>query len=144
MNSVFSKIVKGELPAYKVAEDADHLAFLDILPLKKGHTLAITKKQVDKLFDFSEGAFVQLMRFVHRTAKSIEQVVPCQRIGLVVMGFEVPHAHVHLVPIDRENDLNFSNPRVRFSKEAFSVLAGQIGEAFKKASNIDFEDQGER
>ncbi|XOD68340.1 MAG: HIT family protein [Flavobacteriales bacterium AspAUS03] len=138
MDSIFSRIIKADSPAYKIAEDADHLAFLDVSPLKKGHTLVIPKKQVDKLFDLSEGAFVQLMRFVHRTAKSIEQVVPCQRVGLMVMGFEVPHAHVHLVPMDQESDLNFSNLRMTLSKEAFSALAGQIGKVFKKASNVGF------
>ncbi|XOD67102.1 MAG: HIT family protein [Flavobacteriales bacterium Tduv] len=134
MDSVFTKIVKGEIPAYKVAEDECHLAFLDISPLKKGHTLVIPKRQIDKLFDLEEEDFVQLMRFVHNVAKSIEQVVLSHRIGLIVMGFEIPHAHVHLVPIDQEQDLNFSNPRFFLSKEEFLVLSGQIAAEFSKVS----------
>lgn len=135
MDSVFTKIVNGDIPAYKVAEDDGHLAFLDISPLKKGHTLVIPKKQVDKLFNLEEEAFVRLMRFVYNIAKSIEQVVLFRRLGLIVNGFEVPHAHVHLVPIDQEQDLNFSNPRLVLSKEEFSVLAVQIAAAFSEVSN---------
>ncbi len=131
MASIFTKIVKGEIPAWKVAETDDYLAFLDIRPLKKGHTLVIPKREEDYLFDLKDEELAGLMLFAKRVARAIEKVVPCKRIGLTVVGLEVPHAHVHLIPIDRISDMNFANPPVEMNQEAFEELARQIAAAFE-------------
>ncbi len=131
MASIFTKIVKGEIPAWKVAETDDYLAFLDIRPLKKGHTLVIPKREEDYLFDLKDEELAGLMLFAKRVARAIEKVVPCKRIGLTVVGLEVPHAHVHLIPIDEIGDMNFANPPVEMSQEAFEELAGQIAKTFE-------------
>ena len=127
MASVFSKIVAGEIPCYKVAENEHFLAFLDISPLKKGHILVIPKKEVDYIFDLDSDTYSGLMNFAKNVAIAIKKVVPCNRIGISVVGLEVPHAHVHLIPINSVNDMNFLNEKLRFSKEEFEILALEIG-----------------
>ena len=127
MASIFSKIVAGEIPCYKVAENEHFLAFLDIFPLKKGHILIIPKKEVDYIFDLDSDTYSGLMNFAKKVAIAIKKVVPCNRIGISVVGLEVPHAHVHLIPINSVNDMNFLNEKLRFSKEEFEILALEIG-----------------
>lgn len=131
MSSIFSKIVNGDIPAYKVAEDENFLAFFDINPLKKGHTLVIPKKEVDYLFDLDDDTYSGLMAFAKRVAKAIEENVTCKRIAVVVLGLEVPHAHVHLIPMDAEKDVHFTNPRVKMSEDEFIDLANKISASFK-------------
>lgn len=126
MASIFTKIVNGEIPSYKIAEDDNFFAFLDINPLKKGHTLVIPKKEVDYLYDLDDGLLAGITVFSKKVAKAIEQVVPCKRIGVVVLGLEVPHAHIHLIPIDNESDINFSNPKLKFTNEEFIAVANEI------------------
>jgi len=126
MSSIFTKIINGEIPCYKIAEDDKFFAFLDINPLKKGHTLIIPRKEIDYLFDLEEGLLAEMMVFSRNIALAIEKVVPCNRIGVVVLGLEVPHAHIHLIPIDSEADVRFSNPRVKMTEQEFEDLAAQI------------------
>ncbi len=130
MASIFSKIVSGEIPAYKVAEDDKFLAFFDINPLKKGHTLVIPKQEVDYLFDLDDETYNGLMMFAKRVAKAIKQNVECKRIAVVVLGLEVPHAHIHLIPLDAERDVDFANPRVKMSNDEFVELATKISTDF--------------
>lgn len=129
MSSLFSKIAKGEIGAYKVAENDDYLAFLDIFPLQKGHTLVIPKKETDYIFDLEDEEFNDLMLFTKEVAIKIKKVIPCNRIGVTVIGLEVPHAHVHLIPISKEKDMNFSNSKLKFSEEEFEFTAKMIREA---------------
>lgn len=126
MPGIFTKIINGEIPSYKIAEDDKYFAFLDINPLKKGHTLVIPKKEVDYLFDLDDNLLAGMTVFAKKVARAIEKVVDCNRIGVVVLGLEVPHAHIHLIPIDSEADTNFSNPRVKMSEEEFRELAASI------------------
>lgn len=126
MASIFTRIVAGEIPAYKVAETEKFLAFLDINPLKKGHTLVIPKQEVDYIFDLEDELFIGLQIFAREVGRAIERAVPCTRIGSAVVGLEVPHAHIHLIPIDSVKDLDFSNPRVELSPEEFNSLAADI------------------
>ncbi len=126
MASVFSRIVKGEIPSYKVAEDERYYAFLDINPLAKGHTLVIPKEEIDYLFDLPDELLAGMMVFSKKVARAIEKVVPCKRIGVAVLGLEVPHAHIHLIPINSEADISFSRPKLRLSDEEFRDLAGRI------------------
>jgi histidine triad (HIT) family protein len=126
MPSIFSRIVSGELPAHKVAEDADHLAFLDITPLVEGHTLVIPKKEVDYIFDLSPQALAALHVFAQRVAKGVQAAVPCKRIGVVVIGLEVPHAHIHLIPMNKVADMNFANPKIKVADERMQELAAAI------------------
>lgn len=130
MASLFTRIVQGEIPCYKVAETEDFLAFLDISPRKKGHTLVIPKKEVDYIFDLDDTTYTALMVFAKKVAKAVEQVVDCNRIAIAVIGLEVPHAHVHLVPIDQIGDLNFEKSAVQLSSEEFTQLASDICSAF--------------
>jgi histidine triad (HIT) family protein len=132
MASVFSKIINGEIPAYKVAEDEYFLAFLDISPLSKGHTLVIPKKEVDYIFDLDDTLYPGLFAFAKKVAKAVKASVKCERIGVAVIGLEVPHAHVHLVPINHVGDINFSAPRVQLSKDDFQEVADKIKKNFKK------------
>ena len=129
MASIFSKIAKGEIPAYKVAENENYLAFLDIFPLQKGHTLVIPKKEVDYIFDLNSEDYVGLMVFAKEVAKKIKKVIPCNRLGMTVIGLEVPHAHVHLIPINAEKDMNFSSKKLSLSEEEFKSIAKKISEA---------------
>ncbi|MCS6991316.1 MAG: HIT family protein [Chitinophagales bacterium] len=130
MPSVFTRIVRREIPAHIVAEDECCLAFLDIHPLTRGHVLAIPKKEVDYLFDLDDETLQALFVFCKRVAAAIKAVVPCQRIGVAVVGLEVPHAHVHLIPLQHVEDINFSRPRVRLSEEEMKTLALAIAEQF--------------
>jgi histidine triad (HIT) family protein len=130
MSSIFSRIVKGEIPCYKVAEDEHHLAFLDINPLTEGHTLVIPKKETDYLFDIEDNQYQGLWLFAKRVAGAVESVVPCQRIGLAVLGLEVPHAHIHVVPINTLYDIDFKKPKLKLSQERFEELAEKIRLAY--------------
>ena len=131
MASIFTRIIQGEIPCYKIAEDDNCFAFLDINPLAKGHTLVIPKREVDYLFDLDEDIYVSLNLFVKRLAHAIEKSVDCKRIGTAVIGLEVPHAHIHLVPINNINDLNFSNPKLKLTEEEFKAIASKIQSNFK-------------
>ena len=130
MASIFSKIIAGEIPCYKVAETNDFLAFLDINPNAFGHTLCVPKKEVDKLFDLSEVAYKELMLFSRRVALAIEQVVPCKRVGLSVIGLEVPHVHVHLIPLSAMSDATFQK-KVAPTKDELVHLAQKISTEFR-------------
>ena len=133
MASVFTSIIKGEIPSYKIAETNDYLAFLDVFPLAKGHTLVIPKKEIDYMFDIEDSLYSGLTLFAKDVAKAIQKVIPCKRIGVAVIGIEVPHAHIHLIPINNVGDINFSKPKLQFSKEEMSETAQKISEAFKKS-----------
>jgi len=126
MASVFTKIVKGEIPSYKIAENDQYFAFLDINPLHKGHTLVIPKIEVDYLFDLPEEVYEGLFKFSRRIATAIEKTIPCERIGVAVIGLEVPHAHIHLVPINGVHDIDFKKPRVELTQAQFTEIANQI------------------
>ncbi|MCX7606585.1 MAG: HIT family protein [Bacteroidia bacterium] len=126
MPSVFSQIVEGKLPAYRVAETNDYLAFLDIHPLTRGHTLVIPKKEVDYLLDLEEELYVGLWLFAREIARAIHAAIPCERVAFAVVGLEVPHAHIHLVPIQSMADLNFQNPRLQLSSDDFQVIVAAI------------------
>ena len=130
MATLFTKIINGDIPSYKVAETEHFFAFLDINPNSKGHTLCIPKKEVDKLFDLNEEEYLGLMQFSRRVAKAIEKVIPCERVGLTVIGLEVPHSHVHLIPLHTMEDARFSN-KVKLTSEEFETTARQIADAFK-------------
>jgi histidine triad (HIT) family protein len=131
MPSIFSKIVAGEIPSYKVAEDENYLAFLDIFPLAKGHVLVIPKEEVDYLFDLDEKRYAGLMDFARKVAIAIGKVIPCKRVGVAVLGLEVPHAHVHLIPLNSESDINFSKPKLKFTPEEFAATAKLIANAME-------------
>lgn len=126
MPSVFTKIINREIPAFIVAEDDDFIAFLDIFPLAKGHTLVIPKKETDYLFDIEDEMLGKMMTFAKRVAKAVEKSVACQRIGLAVIGLEVPHAHIHLIPLQSVEDINFSRPKLTVDKEEMKKIAGDI------------------
>ncbi len=131
MSGIFSKIVSGEIPSYKVAEDKDHLAFLDAFPLKKGHTLVIPKLETDYLFDIRSEEYLQLMSFTHRVAIAVKAAIPCKRLSMQVIGLEVPHAHIHLIPINTMSDCDFKNEKLKLSKEEFERTAMEIAAQFK-------------
>ncbi len=126
MSTIFSMIVKGEIPSYKIAEDDRYYAFLDIHPLAKGHTLVIPKEETDYLFDLEDDLLAGMMVFSKKVARAIEKVVSCRRIGVAVLGLEVPHAHIHLIPINSEADISFSRPKLKLSEEEFRELAEKI------------------
>lgn len=126
MSSVFTKIVQGEIPAYKIAEDDKHLAFLDVQPLVKGHTLVIPKREVDLIFDLESEEFKNLWAFAQKVAKQIQAAISCERVGIAVIGLEVPHAHIHLVPLNSMQDLNFGNERLKLSEEEFREVQERI------------------
>jgi histidine triad (HIT) family protein len=126
MSSIFSKIVNGSIPAYKVAEDDRFLAFLDINPLTKGHTLVIPKQEIDYLFDLEEDLFAALQRFAFKIAKGIKAATDCERVGVCVIGFEVPHAHVHLIPMNEMADMDFRRPKLKLSAEELTSIASGI------------------
>lgn len=123
--SIFTKIVNGELPAYKITEDEHFLAFLDVNPNARGHTLCIPKKEVDKLFDLDADLYEGLMKFSRRVAKALEKAVPCKRVGMAVIGLEVPHAHVHLIPLNHMDEMRFEQ-KVRLEKEEFQEIVDDI------------------
>ena len=126
MDTLFTKIIKGEIPCYKIAENDRFFAFLDISPLAKGHTLVVPKVQNDYIFALDNDTIAAMMVFAKKVALAIQQNIPCQRIGVAVIGLEVPHAHIHLVPITKEGDLNFTNPRCKLTDEEFKEIAAKI------------------
>lgn len=130
MPSVFTRIIRGEIPCHKVAEDDRFLAFLDINPLREGHTLVIPKVvEVDRFFELPEDVLAAMLPFAQEVARKIKAVVPCDRIGLSVIGLEVPHAHLHLIPIDRMSDMDFSRPKLKLSREQLAAVAEMIRNA---------------
>ena len=131
MASIFSRIVAGEIPSHKVAEDEEFFAFLDINPVTMGHTLVIPKKEIDYIFDIEDPLLGRMMAFAKRVARAQETVIPCKRIGLIVMGLEVPHAHIHLIPIQKESDMYFGGKKMEISQEQLAEIALKIREAFK-------------
>jgi histidine triad (HIT) family protein len=126
MASIFTKIVKGEIPCHKLAENENYLAFLDINPLAKGHALVIPKKETDYIFDIADKELAGLMVFAKKVARAIEKVVPCKRMGITVIGLEVPHAHVHLIPINSLYDMDFKQPKLELKAEEFVTLSEEI------------------
>ncbi len=130
MASLFSRIVNGEIPCYRIAEDENYLAFLDISPLAKGHTLVIPKKEVDYIFNVEDELYKGLWQFAKRVSRAVEKAVPCKRIGVAVIGLEVPHAHIHLIPINRVSDMNFANPKLSVSKEELEEISEKIRKEF--------------
>lgn len=127
MATIFTKIVEGEIPSYKIYENEEFYAFLDINPLAKGHTLVIPKQEVDYLFDIDDAMLSKMIVLSKKIAKAIEQAVVCTRVGVMVIGLEVPHAHIHLIPIQKEGDMNLTNKRVEMYKEEFEKVASAIG-----------------
>lgn len=125
-DSIFTKIIKGEIPCYKIAEDDRFIAFLDVFPIKKGHTLVVPKAQIDYLFDLDDSLLSDLMVFAKKVAQKMERAIPCERIGVAVIGLEVPHAHIHLVPLDTVGDIDFSQPKIRLSTEEMAEIADSI------------------
>jgi histidine triad (HIT) family protein len=125
MSSIFSKIIAGEIPCYRIAEDENYLAFLDVNPNAKGHTLCIPKQEINKLFDLQDQAYLGLMAFAKKVAVALEKTVPCKRIGMAVIGLEVPHAHVHLIPLNEMDEMRFQN-KVSLTPEEFTALAQAI------------------
>lgn len=126
MASVFTRIINGEIPCYRVAEDDRYIAFLDVRPLKAGHTLVVPKREVDYIFDLDEQTLAGMMLFAQKVARAMKEVIECNRIGVAVLGLEVPHAHIHLIPISREGDMLFTNPRVSLTPQENEALAGKI------------------
>jgi histidine triad (HIT) family protein len=126
MATIFTKIIKGEIPCYKIAEDGRYFAFLDINPLRAGHTLVVPKEETDYLFDLEDDQLSGLILFSKKVAEAIRTAIPCNRIGVAVLGLEVPHAHIHLVPMDSMDDVNFKNPKLKFSPEEFREIASKI------------------
>jgi histidine triad (HIT) family protein len=130
--TIFSKIVSGEIPAYKVAETIDFLAFLDINPLAEGHVLVIPKKEIDYLFDLDDELYTGLQIFAKIVAGGIKKAIPCMKVGVAVIGLEVPHAHIHLIPMNRVDDMNFSRPKLSFTPEQLEATTNKIREALKQ------------
>ncbi len=126
MATIFSRIVAGEIPSYKIAENEKFFAFLDINPLMKGHTLVIPKQETDYIFDLSDGLLQEIIVFAKQIAKAIEKAIPCNRVGVAVMGLEVPHAHIHLIPINNEGDMLFSKEKLKLNPEEFQEIAEKI------------------
>ena len=126
MASIFTKIINGEIPAYKVAENESFLAFLDIFPLSKGHTLVVPKKEIDYIFDIEDNMLADYMIFAKKVAKAIEAVIQCKRIGIAVVGLEVPHSHIHLIPINNVDDINFAKPKLKLTEKEFEDIAKKI------------------
>jgi histidine triad (HIT) family protein len=130
MPSIFTKIINREIPGYIVAEDDQHIAFLDIMPLVKGHVLVVPKEEVDYIYDLEEDLYTSLHLFARKVAKAQESVIKCTRIGVAVIGLEVPHVHIHLVPLRRMDDINFSRPKLQLAKEEMEEIAKKIKTAF--------------
>ena len=132
METIFTKIIKGEIPCYKIDENEQFIAFLDISPLAKGHTLVVPKQQIDYIFDIDDDTLAAMTLYAKKIAKAIQKTVPCERIGVAVIGLEVPHTHIHLVPISHVGDLNFQNPRVELTKEEFMAIAEGLAQNLEK------------
>jgi histidine triad (HIT) family protein len=126
MATIFTKIIEGEIPCYKIAEDERFFAFLDINPMSKGHTLVVPKQETDYIFDLDDTTLSEMIIFAKKIAKAVENAVPCKRVGLMVIGLEVPHAHIHLIPIEKEGDMNLANPRVKLTSHEFEEIAMNI------------------
>jgi histidine triad (HIT) family protein len=126
MPTIFTKIINGEIPCYKIAEDDHYFAFLDINPLKAGHTLVVPKKETDYIFDLDDNTLCGMILFSAKVASAIKTAFPCNRIGVAVLGLEIPHAHIHLVPMDTMEDINFRNPKLKFTPEEFKAIAEKI------------------
>jgi histidine triad (HIT) family protein len=132
MASIFTRIINGEIPSYKVAEDENYYAFLDIHPLAEGHTLVIPKKETDYIFDIEDEKYQGLFLFAKQVAAAMRKVIPCERIGIAVVGLEVPHAHIHLIPLKTIYDIDFRRPKLKLSPEKFAAIATKISEAITK------------
>ena len=130
MFSIFSKIVQGDIPSYKIAEDEHYLAFLDIFPLAVGHVLVIPKNETDSIFDLNDQEYQGFWQFAKKTAKAIEKTIPCKRVGIAVIGLEVPHAHIHLVPLQSVEDINFSKPKLKLDPDMLKGIAEKIVSGF--------------
>ena len=128
--TIFTKIINGEIPSYKILEEEKHIAFLDVRPLKEGHVLCVPKKETDYIFDLTDSELSELMLFSKKVATALKKSIACNRIGVAVIGLEVPHTHVHLVPIDKLSDLNFEQKRPEFSQEEFQKMAEKIRQNF--------------
>ena len=126
MATIFSKIIEGDIPSYKIVENDQFYAFLDINPMAKGHTLVVPKKEIDYIFDIEDSMLSEMILFSKKVAKAIEKAIPCNRVGVMVIGLQVPHAHIHLIPIENESDMNLSNKRVVLSNEEFESIANKI------------------
>ena len=126
MATIFTKIINGEIPCYKIAEDEKYFAFLDINPLKAGHTLVVPKQETDYIFDLDDDLLAGMIIFSKKIAAALESVIPCNRIAVAVVGLEIPHVHVHLIPMDTMDDVNFKNPKLKFTPEEFSEMAEKI------------------
>ena len=133
MATIFTRIIQGEIPSYKCAEDENFYAFLDINPIKKGHTLVVPKKEVDYLFDLPDDLLGKMQIFAKKVALAIQKAFPCRKVGQAVLGLEVNHAHIHLIPLDKEGDMIFSNPKLKLTEEEFREIAQKILENFEKA-----------
>ena len=133
MATIFSRIIAGEIPCYKVAENEKFFAFLDINPLVKGHTLVVPKQEVDYIFDFSDEDLAAMHVFAQKIARAIEKAFPCKKVGEAVIGLEVPHAHIHLIPIQKESDMLFSNPKLKLADDEFVSIAKAISSAYETA-----------
>jgi histidine triad (HIT) family protein len=128
MSTIFTKIINGKIPCYKVAEDENFIAFLDMNPNARGHTLCVPKVEVDKVFDLDENTYLNLMKFSRKVAKALEKIVPCKRVGVAIIGLEVPHVHVHLIPLNRMSDMDFGK-KVTLTSNEFQTLASEINDA---------------
>ena len=133
MSTIFSKIISGEIPAYTVAESVEFLAFLDINPLAEGHVLVIPKQEVDYIFDLDDETYTGLQLFAKIVATGIKAAIPCKKVGVAVIGLEVPHAHIHLIPMNQVDDLNFSRPKLKFSPEELQATSEKIREALRNS-----------
>lgn len=132
MSTIFTKIINGEIPSYKIAENENFYAFLDIFPLKEGHTLVVPKKEVDYFFDIENDLMNEYMLFAKKLSIAIKNAIPCIKVGMAVIGLEVPHSHIHLVPLHEIHDLNFSNPKLKFTDNEFKSIAKRINDEFCK------------
>ncbi|MCC2599249.1 HIT family protein [Sphingobacterium sp. FBM7-1] len=135
MSTIFSKILSGELPAYKVAESIDYLAFLDISPLTRGHVLVIPKKETDYIFDINDDQYMGMWVFAKIVAQGIKKVFPCPKVGIAVVGLEVAHAHIHLIPLNKVDDMNFARPKLSLSDEEMTKIAEDIRQAISEVTN---------
>jgi histidine triad (HIT) family protein len=131
MASIFTRIINGEIPSYKIAEDENYYAFLDINPLKKGHTLVVPKVEVDYLFDLDDETLAGMSVFAKKVARAIDKTIECKRVGMVVLGMEVPHAHIHLIPLHKEIDASFTQPKLKLTEEEFKEIAEKIRHAME-------------
>ena len=128
--SIFSKIIAGDIPSYKIAEDENFYSFLDINPVAEGHILVVPKKEVDYIFDLDDDTLSEMILFAKKVAKAMKKVISCKRIGITVIGLEVPHAHIHLIPISNESDMSFNNPRKKYTPQEFEEIASKLRKAF--------------